>query len=290
MNNYKNILVPYDFREQADIALSQSYNLARLLGLDITLLYVYEESGLFSKLFSNDQNDEMIKKIENELTVQAAAKSAESGLSISSMIAKGKIYSKITEVAELIKAKFIILGTASSSDPGKNIIGANTSRVIRNASCPVITIGARHHYNGCRSILVPIDLTQESRQKVKWAVEFARMFNATVKVVSVLWSVNHKEIAGTLRASVNQVVNFIEEKNIKCTAEIIDANKESEEVPAILQYAADQGDIDLIMIMTQKETGLIPFFVDSQATEIIRTSSIPVMSIVPQDMGEMLAR
>jgi hypothetical protein len=44
------------------------------------------------------------------------------------------------------------------------------------------------------------------------------------------------------------------------------------------------------MIMTQKETGFIPFFVDKQATEIIRLSSIPVMSIIPKDMGDTLAR
>ena len=75
-----------------------------------------------------------------------------------------------------------------------------------------------------------------------------------------------------------------------CTAEIIEVNKESDETPAILKYADDQKDVDLIMLMTQHETGLIPFFVDKQATEIIRLSRIPVMSIIPKDMGDTLAR
>jgi nucleotide-binding universal stress UspA family protein len=290
METFKNILVPFDFSEQAEIALSQSYNLAKLTNLSITLLYVHEDGSFLSKFFSDDQSAELIKKMEVELNTFTQEKRNKTGLDIDFMVARGKVHSKIVEVAEMIQAKFIIMGTASSTDPKENAIGANTSRVIRNAKCPVITIGAVCHYDGCRSILLPIDLTQESRQKVNLAIEFAKLFGSTIKVISVLWSVNHKEISNQLKAQVVQVKNFIEEKNVKCTAEILEAQKESEETPMILKYAEDQKNVDLIMLMTQKETGLIPFFVDRQATEIIRLSRFPVMSIIPKDMGDTLAR
>lgn len=205
------------------------------------------------------------------------------------MVAKGKIYSKIVEIADMIEAKFIIMGKASTYNDDESTIGANASRVIRHAKCPVITISSEHNYNGCRSILVPIDLTLESRQKVSWAIEMAKLFGSTIKVVSVLWSVNHKGIVKELHAKIQQVVNFIEERNIRCTAEIIEAAKESDDVPTMLVYAKQQGDIDLIMIMTQQETSIIPFFVSSQTTEFIRKADIPVMSIIPKDMGETLS-
>jgi nucleotide-binding universal stress UspA family protein len=290
METFKNILVPFDFREQAEIALGQSYNIARLTNLSITLLYVHEDGGFLNRFFSEDQSAELIKKMEAELDSFAREKRKETGLDIDFMVARGKVHSKIVEVADMIQAKFIFMGTASSTGPKENAIGANTSRVIRNANCPVLTIGSVCHYNGCRSILLPIDLTQESRQKVSWAIDLAKMFGSTIKVISVLWSTNHKEISTQLKAQVIQVKNFIEEKNVKCTAEILEANKESEETPLILKYAEDQKDVDLIMIMTQQETGLIPFFVDKQATEIIRLSRFPVMSVIPKDMGDTLAR
>lgn len=290
METFKNILVPFDFREQAEIALTQSYNLSRLTKLDVVLIYVHEESSFFSKFFSDDQSAELVKKMETELDKFTREKSRQTGLNISFMVARGKVHTKIVEVAEMIKAKFIIMGTASSTDPKQNAIGANTSRVIRNAKCPVITIGSVCHYDGCRSILLPIDLTQESRQKVSWAIDFAKIFNSTIKVVSVLWSANHKEISGQLKAQLVQVRNFIEDKNIKCSIELLEAGSESDEVPMILKYAEDQKDIDLIMIMTQQETGFIPFFLDKQATGVIRLSRIPVMSIIPKDTGETLAR
>ncbi len=290
METFRNILVPFDFRDQAEIALGQSYNLARLTNLGITLLYVHEDGGFLNKFFSADQSDELVKKMETELDIFVKEKSKETGLDINFMVARGKVHSKIVEVSEMIQAKFIVMGTASSTGPKENAIGANASRVIRNAKCPVITIGSVCHYDGCRSILLPLDLTQESRQKVTWAIDMAKLFGSTIKVISVLWSTNHKEITTQLKAQVVQVKNFIEERNVQCTAEILEANKESEETPLILKYADDQKDVDLIMIMTQHETGLIPFFVDKQATEIIRLSRIPVMSIIPKDMGDTLAR
>ncbi|HOY31862.1 MAG TPA: universal stress protein [Bacteroidales bacterium] len=289
METHKNILVPFDFNEQAHIALGQSYNLARMLKLEITLLYVYEEGGMFNKFFSADQSDELIKKMENELEAFSSAKSKETGLKINYLVARGKVHAKIVEVAELIQSEFVIMGKESNFNLYAPNVGANTSRVIRNAKCPVITISAESHYNGCRSILLPIDLTQESRQKVSWGIELAKMFGATIKVVTVLWSVNHKEIKSSLTAKMLQVKKFIEERNIKCTAEMIEAAKESDMVPTMLVYAKQQGDIDLILIMTQQETGLTPFFVNSHATEVIRQSDFPVMSIVPKDLGETLS-
>ncbi|HNW68955.1 MAG TPA: universal stress protein [Bacteroidales bacterium] len=288
MENFRNILVPYDFNEQAEIALGQSYNLARLLKLDITLLYVYEEGRMLNKLFSADQSDELIAKMEAELSALAAEKSKETGLNINYMVARGKVYAKIVEVADMIQA-FIIMGKESNINTEEPGVGANTSRVIRHSNCPVITISSETHYDGCRSILLPLDLTQESRQKVGWAIDLAKMFGSTIKVITVLWSVNHKEIATSLKAKMLQVKNFIEERNVKCTAEMIEASKESEQIPTMLVYAKQQGDIDLILIMTQQETGLIPFFVNSHATEMIRKSDFPVMSIIPKDMGETLS-
>ncbi len=295
MEKYKSILVPFNFEDSSTIALEQSYNLARLSGLNITLLYVLEERGnLMTKLFGGeDRSEEMIKKIEEQLEEFAANASKESGLKILPLVAKGKVYNKILEMAEIFQAKFIVMSATSNleSDQGsRRIVGPNTSRVIRAAKCPVLTINSTCHHDGCRSILLPLDLTQETRQKVTQAIELARLFNSTIKIISVLWSVNHKVISHQLKATVAQVQSFIQGHNVKCTSEIVEVNKESEEVPMILQYAKEQGDIDLIMIMTQKETGWTEFFVDSQATDIIRLSDIPVMSINPKDMGESLAR
>lgn len=282
------ILIPIDFQKQSQPALVQSYNLAHLLSAELVLLYVHEQTSFFTGLFSQEQQNELLNRIEERLSEMAAAVTNETQLVVSTRIETGRIYSKILDVANEINASYIIMGTHSTPDgvDDEKQIGANTSRVIRLAKCPVITINNDHNYNGCRSILLPLDLTKETRQKVTIAIEIARLYKANIKVVSALWSKNDAQVIGRLYQQISQVNTFITEAGIQCSSEIIESEgNERTLVPSILKYASQQGDIDLIIIMTQQENGMIEFFVGSHAQEIIRLSEIPVLSVVPKDLG-----
>lgn len=283
----KTILIPIDFNTKSLIALEQTYNLGKLFGLELVLLYVYEELSVFSKIFSNDQSEDIISNIKQQLDELAEDTRKKSGLDITSMVARGKVHSKILEVAEMVSAKFIVMGTNGQEGEasGKKSIGANTHRIIRHSKCPVITINARHHYNGCRSILLPIDLTLESRQKVSSAIEFSQLFHSDIHVISVLWSQKDKRITNKLKVQIKQVEDFISAKGITCTSELIKVKSDKEHISAIFDYAKKTGDVDLIMIMTQKETGFIEYFIEPDAQEMIRVSDIPIMSITPKDTG-----
>lgn len=284
-----NILIPIDFNELSLIALQQSYNLAKLLNHSLVLLYVQEEPGILKSFFSDDDFEKRKLKIEENLEQIAAKARQETGLQISVMVREGKIYAEIQKVAEILQSRFIVMGTNSiieGEEDRRKVLGANTSRVIRSAPCPVITINSSHHHSGCRSILLPLDLTQETRQKVNKAIEIAKSFGSTIKVMSALWSKNNPQIMYQLNMQLKQVKDFIENAGVKCEAELVESTgNEKSLVPIILRYAKEQGDIDLIIIMTQQELGLVEFFVSSSAQEIIRTSDIPVMSINPKEMG-----
>ena len=211
------ILIPIDFQKQSLIALDQSYNLAHLLLAEIVLIYVHEQSGMFAGIFSSDQNNEMLSKVDEKLAELSGKTSIATGLNISYRIEKGRIYSKILDVAKEIKAQYIIMGTHSSAEEeaDERRVGANTSRVIRSATCPVITLNARHIYSGCRNILLPMDLTKETRQKVTIAIELAKFYGAGIKVVSALWSKKDPVIVNKLYQQGKQVIDFIASAGIE---------------------------------------------------------------------------
>ncbi len=283
------ILVPVDFEPQSLIALEQSYNLARLLPAEIVLLYVYDPPAGIKSFFSASHDEEIMKKLEEKLSELSSKVKSETGLEVSTMLETGRVYSRILEVADKIQAQFIIMGTHSQPElPGSDVgvMGANSSRVLRSAKCPVITINAKHHFDGCRNILLPLDLTTESRQKVNWGIRIAKIYGAGIKVVSGIWSKNDPSVYSKLKFLATQVKPFIEEEGIRFSAEIIkDVENEKMLIPTLLNYAEKQGDIDLIMIMTQQEVGVIELFVGSRAQEFVRRSPIPVMSIAPKELG-----
>src|SRR5688572_30426732 len=64
----------------------------------------------------------------------------------------------------------------------------NAITLVRESTCPVLTIRGKKHKKGCENIVLPLDLTKETREKVAKAIEFAKYFDASVRVVSVLAS------------------------------------------------------------------------------------------------------
>jgi nucleotide-binding universal stress UspA family protein len=180
------------------------------------------------------------------------------------------------------------MGTHSTDQEGEQEkrVGANTSRVLRAAKCPVITVNGNHTFTGFRSILLPLDLTKESRQKVTMGIEIARYYGAGIKVVSAYLQKNEKAELGKLYQQGEQVTNFIASAGIDCTFEIIEMKEEEKSfVPSMLKYAEKQGDIDLVIILTHQEIGLVEYFVKSLSQDFIRLSDIPVMSIQPKELG-----
>jgi nucleotide-binding universal stress UspA family protein len=279
LRNNNKILVPIDFSEQSLIALSQSYNLAKEIRAEVILLYVIEEVNPMVKMFIKGL-DEIRDAVESNLKNLAEEKSKETGLEISSIVAEGKIYSKIIEVATLIKATFIVMGTKGAEN--SKFIGSNALKVVKTAPCPVISIKGKKHKKGCDRILLPLDLTKETSDKVNKAIAVAKVFKAEIYAVSILLT-GREEVVNKLKDQLILVKQYIERKQVKCTAELVKILKTEDKLSnAVIEYG-QKIEADLIMIMTQQETDIKAFFIGSNAREVINNSDIPVLSIQPNE-------
>ena len=276
------ILVPIDFSEQSLIALGQSYNLAREYKAEILLLYVIEEGGLLNLATSKQIND-MKKDIQKKLDKLAEDTEKKSKIHVDTMIARGKAYEKIIEVADMTDALMIIMGCSSRKKLQKLFIGSNALRVVREANCPVITIKGKAHREGCKNIVLPLDLTKETRDKVRQAIEIAQLgtYKAAIRVVSVLQS-SDEFIVNKLTRQLEQVKVYIQKQGIECSAEIIKTVKGEDSLAQCIIDYSHKVDGDLLIIMTQQEANFTRMFIGSTAQEVVNNSDIPVMSIIPQ--------
>ena len=197
------------------------------------------------------------------------------------MVSKGKIYAKINEVSEMISADLIVMGTNGSQGKSSTIIGSNAEKVVRLSKCPVITIKGKSHRDGCENIILPLDLEKETKEKVTYALEYARYWNATIRVVSVVLRDN-QEIRERLSKNLNQVESFINKAGVKCTAELIEGEKKQTLGDFVFEYGK-RFKADLIIIMTKKEELSLSNNISVTARYIINNSEIPVMSIRPKE-------
>jgi nucleotide-binding universal stress UspA family protein len=286
--HYSNILVPTDFSEQSLLALEQAYALAQLLNVEITLLHVIPEGGinfafgLFSKEPSETDRIDYEESCYARLRQIAESASKNSWIKVNPLLLNGKPHEKIVQLAKDIYARFIVMAT-NSSDPGqkKAFVGTNTSKVIREAPCPVLTFNGTNIREHFETIILPLDLTKETQQKVTKAIEIAKYYNATIRVVSILLT-SETEVVTQLTDQLKQVKEYIEKRDIFTTANIIHGDRVLGGLTSFILDYAYETDGDLIMIMTQQEVNLRDRFLGSNAIELISQSKIPVLSVNPK--------
>ena len=282
------ILIPLGFSDQSLVALGQGMNLARINNADVVLLSVIEDkSSMYNMFFSNDKNEDIFKeKVTKKLNDLAQIYIEKYSIDIEIMVAKGIVYEKICEISELVNASIIVMGTnGSPKGITKRFIGSNAEKVVRSSKCPVITIKGDNHKDGCDNIILPLDLTKETKEKVTYAIEFARYWNATVRVVSVVLS-NRNQDRNHLQSNLLQVANFIKKAGVNCTYELLEGEKKVSMSDFILDYEKKYNS-DLIIIMTKKEESLSDSL-SVTARSIIYNAEIPVMCIHPRSRKRLI--
>ena len=251
------ILIPIDFSKQSLVAIQQTYNLAKYTHSKIILMHADP----------NSSNDHQI-----ELEQLAATTKAESGLEVDFINLKGDVYEATDKKAAELGSGLIVVGL-DTQVRFRSFLGSNpVSKFIDNAPCPIITIRSGDNRNECKNILIPIDLSPESREKVGPVVQLAKYYKAAVKIVSV-FPPNDEKYENELLPYINQVKKFIKESGIACTNKSIPSNNTAQ---AVVDYASNN-EIDLIVQMNKKD-GL---FGTSDSHKIVEMSKVPVMSINP---------
>jgi nucleotide-binding universal stress UspA family protein len=286
------ILVPTDFSDQSNYALHQAIHLAQIVDGKIVLLFVLQEKkGILGKLFNSEQEKVFNTMVEEKLIEQAKEFTKDHEIEISTkLLHSTSVQTSIVEYADEIQASIIVMGKGAIYKDGNEIpsIGSNTARVLRNSKIPVITISNAKHCLGCNNILLPLDLSKETRQKVSWAIQFAKLFGSKINVVSGLWD-DSEYIVKQINAQMNQVVKFIKQQGIEATGEIITPiNGQKGLIPILMQYIEEHSEMDLAIIMTQQEDDFTEFFMGSAASAFIRQAKIPVLSIIPRQLDKVI--
>lgn len=258
----KIILVPTDFKEQSLIALSQSHNLARFTGSKIYLLHVVGEGE--DKKEATEKLNTLAKETQEKAKVE-----------VKSILAQGNPFVEIIKAVDRLDPILVFIGLNSISPP-KAILGLNAFRMVRECTAPVITVKGKAHREGCKTILLPLDLTKETREKVGKAIEFAKYYGAKVQVLGVLDKAA-EVYENKLLAYSNQVKQFIRENGVAAGNKTVRGKNIAE---MVVQYGKEI-EADLIMIMSKGELNFKEFFIGTTAQQIINISDIPVISIRP---------
>jgi nucleotide-binding universal stress UspA family protein len=279
----RNILIPVDFSETSRLALEHAVYMAKLYKAEITLLHVHETllytSGIdYSMLSINMEFEASIEKSAREkLSQMAAGILDESGVQVQTRIELGRAYVKIVDVAEELKADIIIMGTHGVSGFQEFLIGSNAYRVVTSSPCPVLSVQTHIQHQGFDNIILPIDDSFASRQKVIYAIEIARHYNSTLHIAGLM-SDSDPDSARKFHLKVEQVEDFVEKHNVPFTTHIIEGTNLA---TMAMEYGKEKN-ADLIIIMTEQEPNIAGILMGPYAQQVVNHSKIPILSIRPE--------
>ena len=270
------ILVCIDFQEQSLAALHQCYDISRFLKAEVVLLYVIESTDLFSKLFGSDM-EQTKAEVKQRLVNLIDKECATSNLKFSYVIRVGKVSESIIETAKEINARFIIMGKNGSTSGIKKFLGSNTTKVISESDFPVISVKGEHSI-GYKNIILPLDLSESTKEKVASAISFSKFFGSHIHIVTV-HSVGIIYQATNLYNRIKKIEKIFHSNGIECTHKLF-KRADKDDYEYVLDYSREVN-ADLIMIMTHQEGKVRDYYIGAFAHHIINESEIPVLSLTP---------
>ena len=198
------------------------------------------------------------------------------------VIREGKVSEQLAAQAEEDEALMIVVGTHGMSGFETNWIGKNTYRTITDSPVPVLSVREDFNFRkALENIVIPLDSTTETRQKVPFATRMAKTFGSTIHLLG-LYTSDSKDIKGLVNGYVEQVEKYLDKYEVAHHTEYVDAKKNL--TVTTLEYA-DQINADLIVIMTEQEKALTSWLIGNYAQQMLHLSKHPILSIRPEQIG-----
>lgn len=282
--NTSKILIPIDFSETSMLAIQHGAFVAQYTKGDVYLLHVinssYTRQNMFLPVVEVD-NLELERKIEGKLNELANDIRTQFGVNVECIIKTGIPSNEVIDTVNEMGINLVVMGTHGYSPLEELVIGSNALRVITKANCQIMTMSKEATKKGYSRIVMPIDNSPHSRQKVNYAIRLAEEFGAILYPVGLIAD-DEENRKGAMEVIMSQIEEMAKEKQVVCKSEILTDVKNR--ANATVKYAEEVAG-DLMVIMSDQDAELSGFFLGPYAQQVIHLSKIPVITIKPKEIS-----
>tara|TARA_B100001287_G_scaffold276824_1_gene289782 strand:- start:2463 stop:3287 length:825 start_codon:yes stop_codon:yes gene_type:complete len=258
----KTFIVPHDFTKVADIALEHAIATAKPLDAEVQLLHVVGKQNQIHE--ANIKLEEIVEKF----------KSHEVDLIPNVRI--GSIFEDIGDFAAEHEAKLIFMGTHGAHG-WQHVTGSHALKVVTNSSVPFIIVQEKLvKPTGYDSIVVPMDLNKETKQKLTIVSRLAKYFGSQVHVV--IPDETDDFLKHQAKSNIVFAKRFFKDREVDMKHTLISRSGFDKEV---IKYAVSV-DADLIAIMNLNKSNFLNAITSNYEQHIITNDAlIPALIVNP---------
>ena len=259
------LLVPTDFTNEAHSAIQHAVKLGVIVQAEVILLNVVKDKSDIPAATTKLKEEEKWAKAVNDQ------------IDVRSIVRVGNIFDDIGDAASELGVSLIIMGTHGASGWQK-ITGSYALKVITNSSVPFIVVQDQlMNDTGYDSIVVPLDLNNETKQKLEMVASIAHYFDSEVHLITP--NESDEFLSNKLKANRIWAAKYLKGKNVKFTTQIVD---DGDNLLEGVFKLSKKVEADLIAIMNLQKNSLMGVLGSSYQQEIIANKAkVPVLCLNP---------
>lgn len=298
------ILVSTDFSDSSAVALKRAAELAVAFDAKLHVVHVVEKAPVFLAV-RLEESEHGITPFEEHFVTEAKKKLAacvgelpeEDRVDVERHFRAGFPPIEILECAKEVEPDLLVMATHGRHGFSRAFLGSVAEKVVRTASCPVLTCKLHDEAEALESfrpqrILYPIDLADEQFDGLDLAIEMARKFGAELHVVYVIADFDSGMSWDDVPLAPPGGDDIIDKWEKHCR-ENLDATvkkhlpedisheshlRKGRPHKGILEYAKDH-DCGLIVMPTHGRSGLSHALLGSVTERVVRLAEAPVLTV-----------
>jgi nucleotide-binding universal stress UspA family protein len=289
---YDRILVPTDGSDAAARALDLAGAVADAHDAKLHVLYVADTNQPSLSRIEGQVVDAL--ETEGERIVREAGERVRgSGAGVTTDVVQGGVSRTILDYVDDRGIDLVVMGTRGEHDVERLLLGSVTERVVRTSPVPVLAVppDSDRSYPPGR-VLVGTDGSDGSDAALDEGIGIASHAGAALDVVTVI----EESLLGidVRSASAAEERERRDEKLMASAREraagadlsaVETAIEEGGVVETLTDYSEDN-DVDLIVVGTHGRTGIDRRLLGSVTEDLLRTASVPVLSVRASDDAE----
>jgi nucleotide-binding universal stress UspA family protein len=303
MIEIRRILCPIDFSDFSRRALDHAIAIARWYKASVTVLHVFSSvpvaMGAGPMVFEPIllppvDRDQLLADTKAFAEMESAP-----GIGIDAVVREGNPSREILDHAAGMKADLIVIGTHGRSGFERLLLGSVAEKVLRKASCAVMTVPRRLPdavpagpvvY---KQILCPVDFSDSSLRALKYAISLSQEADGRLTVLHVVEHQfeNVADMANVVYEAGMTIGDYLKEREDALRRQLHDVAARAPEfcrVEPLMTHGkawrevlrvATEKQSDLIVMGVQGRGAVDLMLFGSTAQHVVRESSCPVLTL-----------
>ncbi|WP_232700970.1 universal stress protein [Halobacterium wangiae] len=282
---FEEILFPTDGSAGATAAFDYVLDVAATHDATVHLLHVADTTR--SAVGGQEDVVGALERRGQQIVDEAAERARERGVATHTDVLRGDPYRVVSDYAASADVDVIVMPTRGRRGLARFLLGSTTERVVRRSDVPVLTLkpdGASDFDYPFENVLVATDGSDCARAALEAGVGVADEAGAALHLLSVVdvtsLGVDARIAMEVFEESANRIVAesaaFATDAGVDTVSESVEFGSS---VSGVVRSYVRAHDVDLVVVGTHGRTGFDRYVLGSVAESLVRTSSVPVLTV-----------